>query len=161
MEMKEFEKAQTLVENAISEGIEAEFIVLAVSLMKVNNKLSVQKCLESAFKQATTTPSGNILPKSGSEFFWKIRFSEKWGHLGDFFDKNIKYWLERVLIGSIEFNRDYNRYCRIRGHEKYSSYNINKALEEYCERFEIKFDKNSQERTNNMNRAKKFTTSGN
>ena len=85
---------------------------------------------------------------------WEKQFKQKYGELTlQFIEENIEEWKVLHFIRLSEFTDLYNKFCtanNISQQYRATSILINKALTDYCEKFEIPFDAKGQKKRNSI-----------
>lgn len=100
-----------------------------------------------------------------SDSGWMKKFSLNHGQMTKLFiSENIAEWLEKEYVPKKEFDEQYNRFCEENGVQKRymkSAMKMNEALEEWCEKHNITFEKSTQKVINYVNTScRMFSKSG-
>lgn len=100
----------------------------------------ITECLQEYFKC-----KGKIRATELSDTGWEKQFIQKFGEVTyRFIQEHINTWLQDTHINSESFNRQYNIYMvenNVKKNFEFSSILMNRALDEYCSRHNIIFDK--------------------
>lgn len=85
---------------------------------------------------------------------WIKQFKTNFGELTyNFIEEYVETWKTKKIVPLEEFNEMYDRFCRENGVQlkyKLTSIRMNMALEEYCQKHEIKFQKDYRTRINSI-----------
>lgn len=90
-----------------------------------------------------------------SDSGWIKQFSINHGKMTRMFiSENIDYWVQKQYVSKKEFDDDYRNFCNENGIQdryKKSAMKMNEALEEWCNKYDIKFEKSVQRTINYVN----------
>lgn len=115
----------------------------------------MMECIQTYIK-ADNTIGKQPLSSGG----WKKQFEQKYHHLTEFIEQNISEWIRIEKVTNDKIIQDYEIFKRQNGILKvsYASVKMNEAINDYCEKFNIKFNKDGKWRngSNGWDRGRIF-----